>query len=234
MATLSLAKVDLKHHEAQSAFNNHADAVAVSSDIREHWMREAIQALYTLTSPCPFAAFGTVIVNHTSGSSLGDLVCIGANDAHSTGNPTLHGEIAGINNCTQVLTDPEGQYRLSPSEGLEAYKDLTLYTTAEPCPMCASAIRWAGFKECVFATSIPTLMEQGWHQISMLSQELFEHSLTLGTRTSLLGGVLSNATDPLFAWQFNPNGACPAGCERDGSENACVPIQEASPHSQEL
>lgn len=59
---------------------------------RAHWMRRANQALSDLVSPCPFGAFGTVIVNHTDTSGLGELVCIGANSISSTGNPTLHGQ----------------------------------------------------------------------------------------------------------------------------------------------
>ncbi|KAF3070433.1 hypothetical protein GL218_00666 [Daldinia childiae] len=59
-----------------------------------------------LSHPCPKAPFGTVIVNHTANSGLGELVCTGANSRSATGNPTLHGEIAAINNCTQILTDP--------------------------------------------------------------------------------------------------------------------------------
>ncbi|KAI5202129.1 hypothetical protein E4T39_04861 [Aureobasidium subglaciale] len=63
---------------------------------RVHWMRKANEALSHLSSPCPFAAFGTVIVNHTAASTatsnngLGELVCIGINENSKTGNPTLH------------------------------------------------------------------------------------------------------------------------------------------------
>ncbi len=185
---------------------------------QEFWMRVAIQALRDLNSPCPFEAFGTAVVNHTSAHD--DLICIGAN-AISTGNPTLHGEIAAINNCTAVLSDPNGEHRLSPAEILEAYKDLTLYTTAEPCPMCASAIRWAGFHECVFGTSIATLGQFGWSQIDFTSHELFRHTSGLKTTTRLVGGVLSDETDGLFAWQFDELAQCPLGCERDVARRTC-------------
>lgn len=57
---------------------------------RNYWMRKANHALFEVTgSPCPFQAFGSVIVNHTAGG-LGEIVCIGANDVKS-GNPTIHG-----------------------------------------------------------------------------------------------------------------------------------------------
>lgn len=55
---------------------------------RAYWMRQANLAL---NAPCPFAAFGAVIVNHTANSGLGELVCTGANSNSATGNPTLHG-----------------------------------------------------------------------------------------------------------------------------------------------
>lgn len=61
-------------------------------------MRRAISALAELESPCPFAAFGTVIVNHTDTSSdpKGRLVCIGVNQNSQLGNPTLHGKEDGF------------------------------------------------------------------------------------------------------------------------------------------
>lgn len=62
-------------------------------ETRAYWMRRAISALSELESPCPFAAFGTVIVNHTDTSvdEKGKLVCMGVNENLRSGNPTLHG-----------------------------------------------------------------------------------------------------------------------------------------------
>jgi hypothetical protein len=82
---------------------------------RAYWMRKAVSALSELDSPCPFGAFGTVIVNHTDTSTdaRGKLVCIGINHSKQTGNPTLHGEKP----FTVLLrrTDTEqGRYKQSP------------------------------------------------------------------------------------------------------------------------
>lgn len=64
----------------------------VTFETRAHWMRLANQALGQLSgSPCPFAAFGTVIVNHT-GSDSGELICMGVNENSNTGNPSSHGK----------------------------------------------------------------------------------------------------------------------------------------------
>jgi hypothetical protein len=65
---------------------------SISPATRAHWMRRANAALLDVTgSPCPFGAFGSVIVNHTDTRGLGQEICIGANSIGTTGNPTLHG-----------------------------------------------------------------------------------------------------------------------------------------------
>jgi tRNA(Arg) A34 adenosine deaminase TadA len=102
---------------------------------RAHWMRRANAALSDILSPCPPYAFGTAIVNHTGTDGLGELICIGVNDNGREGNPTLHGEMSAIRNCTSVLTDMEGEYRLNGVEAIAAFRDLSLYTNGEPCPM---------------------------------------------------------------------------------------------------
>lgn len=207
---------------------------------RAYWMRQANAALDTLTgTPCPFAAFGTVIVNHTDPSTLGELICMGANSNAQSGNPTLHGEIAAINNCNAIFTDPGGEYRLSASEALAAFEELTLYTNAESCPMCASAIRWAGMREYVFGTSIETLVWMGWGQIDISSKEVFERSKGLRNSTGgtevyfLMGDVLTNETDVYFGWQFDEKGECPPGCGRvKGMCQAAVDEEGARLHDE--
>ncbi|RMY02062.1 hypothetical protein D0868_08162 [Hortaea werneckii] len=176
---------------------------------RAYWMRRANEALAATGSTCPFAAFGCVVVNHTDSSDVGQLICSGANMNGATGNPTLH----------EVLTDPEGEYRLTAAEASEVWPTLSLYTNAESCPMCASAIRWAGFREYIYGTSINTLIDKGWGQIRISSVDVFRQSLHLPNAGKLIADVLSNETDPYFSWQFDPESACPDGCSR--SDGTC-------------
>jgi hypothetical protein len=108
-------------------------------------MHQTFHALNASGSPCPLYPFAAVIVNHTSPNNnadkprseldLGELICTGVNQGRQTGNMILHGEISAILNCTSILQDPAGKYRLSPAETIEAFKDLSLYTNAESCPM---------------------------------------------------------------------------------------------------
>ena len=223
LGILAVARGSASHesvHKDQVALSH--EPASIDLHIREHWMRVAVGALYDLKSPCPFEAFGAVVVNHTSGG-IGDAICIGVNTISDDGNPTLHGEVAAINNCTSVLRDPKGPYKLSPEETSEAWKQLSLYTTAEACPMCASAIRWAGFKEYVYATSSETLIEAGWPQMSINSRELFQRSGMVEPGTAILTDVLRSETDGLFDWQFDSRAPCPAGCSRSSAGDACSP-----------
>lgn len=124
--------------------------------------------------------------------------------------------MAAISNCSAVLTDPNGPYKLSPANALTAFAELSLYTNAESCPMCASAIRWAGLREYIYGTTIDTLIEKGWGQIRVSSLDIFKQSFDLPHVSRLMGEVLTNETDPYFLWQFDPSYPCPQGCERVG------------------
>lgn len=130
--------------------------------------------------------------------------------------------MAAIQNCSEILTDPSGPYNMTASEALDAFSQLSLYTNAESCPMCASAIQWAGFAEYIYGTSIDTLIEKGWGQIRMGSMEIFRQSFDLGTTTRLMGEVLTNETDPYFLWQYDSDYSCPEGCSRSGSSCTSV------------
>ena len=115
-------------------------------------MRTAIE----LAKMNPKAPFGSVVVDRQTGK----MVASGINQ--SSLNPTLHGEIAAIND-----------YSL---RGNEAWDRLTLYTTAEPCCMCQGAILWSGIREVVYGTSILQLISLGWRQIDIPAQEVVRRS----------------------------------------------------------
>lgn len=80
------------------------------------------------------------------------LICRGLNRKRH--NPILHGEISAILECSR--RHPETDWRA-----------LTLYTTAEPCPMCKSAIIWTGIPEVVYGASIRDLARLRINQIHL-------------------------------------------------------------------
>ncbi|KAJ7118813.1 cytidine deaminase-like protein [Mycena epipterygia] len=175
---------------------------------RVEYMRKTNAALFAQSGVCPFAAFGAIIVNHTSD----EVVCEGAN--FRTGDPTIHGEISAINACTAVLAAKN----MTPTEIYAAWSQLSIYTNAESCPMCASAIRWAGFKEYVYGTTIEHNYNVGWGVMTISSYDIFQQSRQLpGFQTLMLGQILTNETDPLFSWQYNESYPCPGNCTREYS-----------------
>jgi len=38
---------------------------------------------------------------------------------------------------------------------------------------------------------------------------------------------MESETDALFVWQFDVEGACPVGCERDNGGEMCLPLEGA-------
>ena len=120
--------------------------------------------------------FGTVLVDIEENRAI----VTGLN--RSTVNPILHGEIDAINRYAE--------------QNANRWSHLRLYTTAEPCCMCQSAILWARIPEVVFGTSIERLLELGWNQIVLKAADVVEAALF--GQCTIVGGVLSDECDRLF------------------------------------
>jgi tRNA(Arg) A34 adenosine deaminase TadA len=78
-------------------------------------------------------------------------------------NPTLHGEIACMNDYVR-------------QRGNQGWAPLVLYTTAEPCSMCMSALVWAGVGGVVFGTSVDELRRVGIDQIAIAAKTVVDAS----------------------------------------------------------
>ena len=78
--------------------------------------------------------FGAVIVRD------GEIIATGANRVTANNDPTAHAEVSAIRAaCTKVQN-----FKL---EGC------TCYTSCEPCPMCLSALYWAGVERIVYGNT---------------------------------------------------------------------------------
>lgn len=120
----------------------------------ETFMRRAI-ALSEKTSLIDSAGgvFGTVIVLD------GEIIGEGANRVVAENDPTWHGEIEAIRNACRKV----GSFKLPGA---------TLYTSAEPCPMCMAASYWAGIERVFYASTNQDALEYGDFDDSMIYGEL--------------------------------------------------------------
>lgn len=83
----------------------------------------------------PMTERGVAAGNKVFGAALlrkSDLSVVIAGTNSETDNPLLHGEISTLNQFYEMPDRP-------------STKDLTFLSTHEPCPLCLSAITWAGF-----------------------------------------------------------------------------------------
>ena len=139
----------------------------------EYYMQIAIN----LAKSNPKAPFAALIVDNKTG----EILAQGINTQQV--NPTFHGEIVAINNCIKKHPNVN-------------WTQVTLYTTAEPCSMCQSAIVWANISKVVFASSIEYLKNHGWNQINISSTEINQKSPFY--KGEIVGGILDKKANTLF------------------------------------
>ncbi len=78
--------------------------------------------------------FGAVIVCN------GEVLATGTNRVTANNDPTAHAEVSAIREaCTKI-----GNFKLV---------GCTCYTSCEPCPMCLSALYWAGIERIVYGNT---------------------------------------------------------------------------------
>lgn len=78
--------------------------------------------------------FGAVIVRN------GEVIATGTNRVTANNDPTAHAEVSAIRSACQKV----GNFKL---EGC------TVYTSCEPCPMCLSALYWAGVERIFYGNT---------------------------------------------------------------------------------
>jgi tRNA(adenine34) deaminase len=134
----------------------------------EHFMRLAIEE----------AARGGAEGNMAVGSLVveGDrVVAYGRNREAADGDPTAHAEMVAVREAVRLLGSP-------------SLAGLTLYTTWEPCPMCAGAIMASGIARLVLGARFePAVSRWRGYAIERLI-ELTEW----GDRLTVVTGVLSD------------------------------------------
>lgn len=125
----------------------------------------------------PIAPYGAIIVYDDK-----EIVMTSVNSAHN--NPLMHGEVSVIHNLFEKGFDRD-------------VSKLSLYTTAEPCPMCAGAIYWAMIPKVVYGTSIDFLHELFGRQIQVRASEILTKTPDF-YNCELIDGIMEDECNQLF------------------------------------
>lgn len=143
----------------------------------DNYIYDFMAATIEVAASNPTAPYGAIIVYDNK-----EVLLKSVNSAHH--NPLMHGELSVIH--TLFDNDFNG----------DASK-LSLYTTAEPCPMCATAIYWAMIPKVIYGTSIPFLHELFGRQVQVRAEEILSKTPAF-YECNLIGGVLEDKCNELF------------------------------------
>jgi tRNA(adenine34) deaminase len=139
---------------------------------QEYFMRLALEA-----AKKGDAHYGAVIVKDN------EVVAVAYNTVNRDSDPSAHAEVNVIRNLTTKLKNPS----------LEGY---SIYTTGEPCPMCATACVWSGISEIIYGASIQDLISINQAQINISCEEVIGKSFR---KIKVTKGILKNECLELFA-----------------------------------
>ncbi|MCO7151763.1 nucleoside deaminase [Vagococcus lutrae] len=121
-----------------------------------HFMKDALELAKTAAAEGN-EPFGALLVKNQH------IVATGKNHIHTENDPTYHAELGIIREYCH-------------SSGVTDLSDYTLYTSCEPCCMCAGAIVWANVGRVVYSLSHDELAEIAGFNIMIGSDEVFERS----------------------------------------------------------
>lgn len=143
----------------------------------DKYIYDFMAATIEIATENPIAPYGAIIVYDDK-----DILLKSVNSAHH--HPLMHGELSVIHTLFSNGFDGD-------------VSKLSLYTTAEPCPMCAAAIYWAMIPKVVYGSSIAFLHELFGRQIQVGADEILSKTPDCYSY-HLVGGVMEDECNRLF------------------------------------
>jgi guanine deaminase len=119
---------------------------------QEYFMRLALEEAKKGDAP-----YGAVIVKDNA------AIAVAHNTVTRDSDPSAHAEINAIRSLTAKLKSP-------------SLKGYSIYTTGEPCPMCAAACVWTGISEIIYGASIKDLTDSNQSQIDISCEQVIAKS----------------------------------------------------------
>jgi tRNA(Arg) A34 adenosine deaminase TadA len=116
----------------------------------------------------------------------GELVAVARNTVLARRDPTCHAEVNAIRAAARRL-------------GTHELQGCRIYSTTEPCPMCFSAIHWAGIDAVVYGTRIADVAVLGFRELRVSNGTLKRLG---GSPVRIVPGVLrEECVELLREWQ---------------------------------
>lgn len=141
----------------------------------EPYMREAL-SLAAIARAEGNAPYGALLVHDNT------IIARAQNTTTTDNDPTAHAE---LNLVRQAGGDYDAAF----------LAECTLYTSAEPCAMCAGAIYMAGVGTVVYGCAIPTQLEVGGGGgLPVRAETILQHR-----DMTLIGGVLADDAAAVLA-----------------------------------
>lgn len=150
----------------------------MSHERDQHWLQQAVDLAVANVGERggPFAA---VVVRN------GEVIATGSNRVTATLDPTAHAEVVAIRAACQRL----GEFSLA---------GCVLYSSCEPCPMCAASALWARLDRVVYAADRYDAAEGGFDDRAFY--DLFAHQPPAQWPTPVVGLTVEGAFAPFRAW----------------------------------
>lgn len=125
--------------------------------------------------------FGAVIIDKN-----GKIIARAHNEVWKRTDITAHAEIVAIRKANKKLKSIK-------------LKGCTIYSTTEPCPMCFSAIHWAGIDRIVYGASIEDAKKVGFRELTISNKKMKRLG---GATVRITGGVLrEECVEQLKRWK---------------------------------
>lgn len=150
--------------------------------MHEKWMQiaiaEARKGIGAGQSP-----FGAVVVRGD------EAIAAGHNEVWKRCDPTAHAEVVTIQRAAAAL-------------GTIDFAGCVMYTTCEPCPMCAAAIHWSKLDAVYYGATIDDAKKAGFSELTLPIPELYRVG---GSPVRLVPGIVQPVCAALFdEWLRHP------------------------------
>lgn len=199
---------DCKYVPVQTAnikVNNIYEGIELSDD---SWMRLACDTAHSSVDG-KGGPFGAVILQIDKATNQIIRYWANHNQVTLTNDPTAHAEVMTIRSACRSLGvfnlgEINNKDSLLPQPSETSY--CVIYSSAEPCPMCYSAICWANIPILLFAATRFDAAVQG---VNFSDEEIYEELATAypSRKTKVYQCTTDNSLDAFNLWKRSNNTA---------------------------